>query len=121
MATKQAAFQKWAGEFMKAYPTTAVPTSAKFPYLTYELSVGAWDEGEQLCQMNVYMQTESEAEINRVIDEIAQSVGLGGFSLKCDSGLIWIKRGSPFCNPIDDEPGIKRRLVNLSVEFMTLY
>ena len=118
---KQATIHQWLNGFMAAYPATAVPTDAEFPYMTYSLTYGAWAEGEQVCQLNAYFQTESEAVANGLCAQLSEAIGFGGVTLKCDSGTIWVKRGEPFAQPMPDEPGIKHRLVNLTIEYMTLF
>lgn len=118
MTSKQAAFQTWAEGFMRAYPESAVPSGERPPYLTYSLPLGAFGE-ETSCTVNVYMPTESEAEINAKAGEICMAVGRGGKCLLCEGGCMWVKAGSPLCQPVKDETGIKRRLINLTIEHIT--
>ena len=39
----------------------------------------------------------------------------------CDSGAIWIKRGEPFAQNMGDQNDdmIRRKIINLSVEYLT--
>lgn len=119
--TKDKALQAWFERFFDAYPASNVPDDVTFPYLTYELITGAFDGGEIGLTVNVWYYTESEAVPNAKVQEISNAIGMGGSVIPCDGGYIWIKRGSPWCQNIaeDDEPNIKRRYLNITVEYLT--
>ena len=55
--------------------------------------------------------------------ELSAAIGYGGVRLSCDEGYIWLKRGSPWCQNLSDEtdPFIKRRYINVTAEYQTLY
>lgn len=120
---KEAAFQAWAESFgIPAYAATAVPDDATEPYLTYALATGMWGDGEQACDLSVWYRTTSEAKPNAKAREIGEALGIGGTCLPCDEGLVWVKRGQPFSQPVDSgDNAVKRRYINLSVEFLTTY
>lgn len=123
MATKAAAIQSFFEGFgIPAYTATNVPDDAEFPYLTYEGISGAWDDGEQNITVNLWYRTDSESIPNAKAEQIAERIGLGGYILGCDKGLIWLKRGAPFCQSISEttDDKVKRRYINISVEFLTL-
>lgn len=122
MTTKAAAIHQFLSSMgIPAYPSTSVPDDASMPYLTYSLAVGAWDDGETNISVDLWYRTESEAEPNAKVEEISRKVGLGGTQLVCDGGSVWIKRGSPFAQSVQDEDNsVKRRMVNLSAEYNTL-
>ena len=98
---KEAAFQAWAGSFgIPAYAATAVPDDAAEPYITYALATGMWGDGEQACDLSIWYRTTSEAKPNAKAREI----------------------GEPFSQPVDSgDNAVKRRYINLSVEFLTAY
>jgi hypothetical protein len=106
---------------MNAYAATAVPDDVVFPYLTYDAIFDTWESGEVGLTVNLWFYTDSETVPNAKAQEISDAIGSGGVTVSCDGGFIWIKRGSPFAQPLTDDtaPGIKRRLINLSVEYMT--
>lgn len=121
--TKAAAIQKFFSSFgMEAYTTASVPDDAVFPYLTYELAVSAWEEGEVALTVDLWFHTESEAIPNRKAEELSAAIGQGGAMLRCDGGYVWLKRGSPWCQSIRDEAdrSIKRRYINVTAEYFTL-
>lgn len=123
MPTKAAAFQAFMSSFgMPAYAASAVPTDARMPYVTYTLADGAWGDGEVSVQADVWCRTESEAEANARASRIAERLGAGGAVLECDGGAMWVKRGYPFSQAVpDDDASVKRRYINLSVEYITSF
>lgn len=123
MTTEASAIQSFIGSFgIPAYPVTSVPDDAETPYLTYTLSIGAWGDGETNIPVDLWYRGESEADPNAMVREISRRVGMGGVQLPFDDGTVWIKRGSPFAQTVQDEDNsVKRRLINLSVEYNTPY
>lgn len=121
--TKEAALYNFFNGFnIPAYPVTNVPDGAEFPYMTYEVYTAAFNEGETSCTVNLWYYTFSEAQPNLKADEIGRALGLGGVRVPCKDGFIWIKRGAPFCQALTDptDKTIKRRYLNLSIEYITL-
>lgn len=123
--TKAAALQAFFSSFgLNAYPTSAIAddTDIPFPYLTYELVTGALEDGEVGITVNVWFYTSSEAEPNAKAEEISKRIGRGGTSITCDDGIIWIKRGAPFCQSLNDSENasVKRRYINITLEYLTL-
>lgn len=119
--TKDKALHAWFSQFLTAYPASSVPDDAVFPWLTYELITGAWDSGEIGLTVNLWDYTTQEAEPNAKAQEISDAIGLGGVFVPCDDGAIWIKRGSPWCQNVrdDSDANIKRRYLNITVEYIT--
>ena len=120
--TKDKALHAWFSQFLTAYPTSNVPEDAVFPWLTYELITGSWESGEIALTVNLWYYTESEAIPNAKAQELSDAIGYGGVTLPCDGGFIWLKRGSPWCQNLQDDtdPNIKRRYINVTAEYMTL-
>lgn len=103
-----------------AYPDTDM-TARPFPYMTYSVPLSHFDEGETAGTVNLWYKTESEAIPNAKAAELSDAIGRGCKELKCDDGVIYLKRGSPWCQPLNDESdtSIKRRLINITFEFCT--
>ena len=120
--TKGAALQAFFSKFMDAYAASAVPEDVTLPYLTYELITSAWDGGEVGLTVNLWFYTTSEAVPNAKAQELSDAIGYGGVTLPCDGGFIWLKRGSPWCQNLQDDtdPNIKRRYINVTAEYLTL-
>lgn len=104
-----------------AYAATSVPDDVEFPYLTYELVMGDFVDGELAMAVNLWYRGDSEAEPNAKAREIAERITSGGRIIAFDGGAVWIKKGSPFCQSMGDtaDDKIKRRYINLTVEFIT--
>lgn len=118
--TKGEAIQSFFSRFLTAYPASSVPQDVVFPWLTYELKTGAWGDGDIDIQVNLWYYTTSEAEPNAMAERISREIGYSGILLPCDTGAIWAKRGSPWCQSVPDaDSAVKRRLLNLSLEFLT--
>ena len=119
--TKDKALHAWFSQFLTAYPTSNVPEDAVFPWLTYELITGSWESGKIALTVNLWYYTESEAVPNAKAQEIADAIGMGGTFVFYDGGAMWITRGSPWCQNIADESdkNIKRRYLNLTVEYLS--
>lgn len=121
--TKDRALFEWFQQFgMPFYPTTALPPAKEitFPYGTYEPVFG-YNGDITYPTVNIYYLTESEVTPNKKAAEIGNVIGMGGTLVKCDEGLMWIKRGSPFVQGINDpdNSNIKRRLISIAIEFLT--
>ena len=120
--TKGEALQQFFSRFMTAYPSTAVPEDVTFPYLTYDPITDAWGGREVGLTVNMWFYTTGEATPNAKAQELSEAIGLGGVTLPCDGGFIWLKRGSPWCQTLRDDadPMIKRRYINVTAEYLTL-
>lgn len=94
------------------------------PYLTYQLSTGAFDPNQNGAGMtvNLWYRSESWVPINAKVEEISQAISRGGVRLRCDGGYILIRRNDTnfaqnLSDPVDDR--VKRKLLNLTVEYFT--
>ncbi len=109
---------------MSEMPETTEPAESQFPYLTYSADFGSWSSGETSVVVNLwYRDGKDWLECDAKAREILRAIGLGGITLECDDGLIWLKYGSPLMqnlrDPQDDK--IRRKYINLSADFLTKY
>lgn len=122
--TPEAAVYTFLSSFgIPAYAASSVPDQATFPYLTYDLVVGEWGGFEVNMPVNVWYRTESEAEPNAKVREIAATIGLGGVTVACDGGMLWFKKGSPWAQAVTiegEDEKVKRRYVNINIEYLVL-
>lgn len=122
MSTKAAAIQKFMGGFgIPAYAVSSVPDDAEMPYITYTLVTDAFTGSETNMTVDIWYYGDGERDPNAKAQEVSDAIGLGGKILPCDGGAIWIKRGSPFIQTVPDstDDKVKRRHVNLALEFIT--
>ena len=119
--TETAEILAYFNQFATAYPSDNVPDDATYPYITVEPKLGYWGGGDVPIQINLWHRTDNEAAINSIVRDIGNDISYSGVARPCDGGWLWIKRGSPWVVPIVEptDDAIKRRLINVSVEFMT--
>lgn len=122
--TPEAAIYQFMSSFgIPAYAATATPSDAEFPYITYDLVSGRWNGGEVNVPVNVWYRTDSESAPNAKVREISARLGLGGVTLPCDGGMLWIKKGSPWAQAMrveGEDEKVKRRYVNVNIEHLAL-
>lgn len=119
--TKEAAIQRFFNQFLPAYEENTVPEWAVMPYITYNLVVGDFLSGENSLVCSVWYRDDKWITINEKTREIGKKIGLGGITLKCDNGIIWLKKGSPFAQSMGDADNdmIRRKYINLTAEYIT--
>lgn len=122
--TPEAAIYQFMSSFgIPAYAATATPSDAQFPYITYDLVLGEWMQGEVNMPVNVWYRTDSESAPNAKVREISARLGISGVTIKCDGGMLWLKKGSPWAQAVaveGEDEKVKRRYVNINIEFLTL-
>lgn len=120
--TPEAAVYTFLSSFgIPAYAASSVPDQATFPYLTYDLVLGEWGQPEVNMPVNVWYRTDSEAIPNAKVREISQAIGMGGITLPCDGGMLWVKKGSPWAQAMTvegEDEKVKRRYININIEFL---
>lgn len=121
--TPEAAVYTFLSSFgIPAYAASSVPDQAAFPYITYDLVLGEWGQPEVNMPVNVWYRTDSEALPNAKVREISQAIGMGGITLPCDGGMLWVKKGSPWAQAVTiegEDEKVKRRYININIEFLT--
>lgn len=126
MTPEAAIYQFLSGFGIPAYASSSVPDQdgpewQGFPYITYDLVIGEWGELEVNMPVNVWYRTDSEAQPNAKVREIFNAIGMGGVTLPCDGGMLWVKRGAPWAQAMTvegEDESIKRRYVNINIEFL---
>ena len=122
--TPEAAVYTFLSSFgIPAYAASSVPDQATFPYLTYDLVLGEWGQPEVNMPVNVWYRTDSEALPNAKVREISQAIDMGGVTLPCDGGMLWVKKGSPWAQAVTvegEDEKVKRRYVNIDIEYLTI-
>lgn len=121
--TKAAALHSFFSGFgLTAYEENSVPDDAAFPYITYSLTTDSFSDYSSALTISLWYRSTSWKAINAKCEEVSAAIGYGGQLVDCDGGRIWIKRGQPFANSMGDtsDDQIKRKLINLSVDYLTL-
>lgn len=113
--TKEQALQMfWSSFGLPAYDSNTVPDGAELPYITYEFKSGSLGDDVFLTASLWYHDT-SWAPISRKSFEIASYLGQGGASQPYDNGRIWIRRGNPFAQRMNEPSNDSIRRIVLSV------
>lgn len=122
MTTRESAIYEFMNGFgIPAYPASSTPDEAPYPYLTYSLVISDFVSGEVPIEVNVWYYTDSESIPNAKVREIEEVIGRGGRMVPFDGGAVWIKKGDPWCQSLsDDNHSVKRRYLNMSLEYITL-
>lgn len=102
-----------------AYVTQSIPDERTFPYLTYTPVFGGWGDGPASITVNLWYNTEDDAVPNAKAKEIEDTLKNGGAQLNYDGGSVWLVKGSPWCQPIENDIGvtIKGRYINITAVF----
>lgn len=122
--TKAAALHSFFASFgIPAFEENSVPSGDKFPgfpLITYERRTDSFLQ-EVALTCNVYYRESTWTNCNAMTENISTAIGRGGVLLPCDGGAIWLKRGTPFAQAVDDpaDDMIKRNYITLSAEYLT--
>lgn len=91
-----------------------------WPYITYEVATGYFDEPVALVA-DIWDNSTSWATASQLALQIEQRIGRGGIMIPYDGAAIWITRGSPFAERKDAETGydVRRIHININAEFLS--
>jgi hypothetical protein len=109
----------WSGFGLKAYDENSVPDNAQLPYITYEASDD--DFGNTLFQTaNLWYRSSGWGEITEKEQEISDFITRGGRMVAFDDGAMWIQKGSPWAQRLEEpsDEMIRRIVLNITIEFM---
>lgn len=109
----------WGGFSIPAYDENTVPDGAVMPYITYETS--ASDFGNALTQTaSLWYHSPSWADISKKADAISDRITRGGIMIPYGESAVWIRKGSPFAQRMDDpnDDMIRRIVLNVNIEFL---
>ena len=119
--SKEEALHKWFNKAvpgLKFYRAASVPLSAQPPYGTYTAVTGAFPDEQMAITVNLWFPGESEESPDKAAQALSDAIGRGGARFWCRDGIIWLTRGSPWCQSIADSE-FKRRYINITAEFLT--
>lgn len=119
----QTLHQFWSSFGLKAYNENTVPDDAMVvngnKYLTYSVVVSNFDAPVLATASLWFRSTSWDATIAKA-EEINRALGHGGKVLPFDHGYLWIKRGDPFYQLLDDEDDtVRRAYLNVELEYIT--
>lgn len=120
---KYEAYQNYWEQYVnEAYQSGTVPDDAGFPRITYTIPVAEFEQTVS-AEVNLWDRSTSWKDIKQKSDEIYDAIGLGGVLVPYDNGngKIWIRRGVPFAQPMQDADDelVRRMYILLELEFFT--
>lgn len=109
--TKTQALHAFMNSFgIPGYVEDAVPVKAELPYLTYIKQVGS-------SQIDIWMNTQSELEIDNLTESILNRIRFGGAIINYDNGAIYITTEDPeWRKGPSDDPREKHIIININIE-----
>lgn len=123
MDKAQAIQHFWEQFNLPAYDENTVDDSAVMPYITYGVSTGSIEDVINLSA-SVWYRSSSWTAITKKVDEIAKAIAeMNPPSIKIDGGRLYLVKGSPFAQRMDDpsDDSVRRIYLNLQAEFLTNY
>jgi hypothetical protein len=123
--TKLQAINSFLSSFgIPAYEENAIyaaDTVLPLPYITYGIQLDNYRGGERPLLATAWYRTTTLKPLEDIQTAIAQRIGISGIVIPCDGGYVWIKRGTPFAQFLDDpsDKFVKRVIFNLLVEYNT--
>ena len=122
--TKAAAIHAFWNTFLTAYEETSVPggkDKPDFPYITYQLITDSFNGGPVDTSVTIWYRSDSNKALNAKVEEISAALVDGGVNIACDSGIIWIKKATPFSIPVQDDVDlmVRGKQLNVQMEFWT--
>lgn len=109
----------WSRYGLTAYDETSVPDTAQMPYITYNAAVDSLDSPVALTG-DLWYKSTSWADISRKAEEISRDLQNGGVTIPLNAGFLWIVRGSPFAQRINENTdNLKHIYIVLMGEFIT--
>jgi hypothetical protein len=112
----------WNSFGLMAFDENTVPKWAQMPYITYNISTDRLDNVVSMSA-SLWYRTTSWKDITNKANEIEKYLGEhGGIVLKLNEGRMWINKGTPFIQRINDpDDSIRRIRLNIQTEFLTAF
>lgn len=112
----------WNSFEWKAFDENTVPDDAMERYghyVTYDVSIAQDYESSVALSASLWQRSRSWTDVEQKAAEIYDALGLGGKVIQIDGGYVWVKRGSPFSQRLQDEDdSIRRVVLNIMVDYL---
>lgn len=123
MDKAQALQNFWESFGIPAYEQTTVPESATMPYITYSVSTDSLGNVVNMYA-SIWYHSTSWKDISEKTEQIARYiVGMNPPSIKFDGGRLYIAKGTPFAQRMEDpnDDMIRRMYLNIQAEYLSAY
>lgn len=119
MDKEQALHSFWSRFGVPAYDMNTVPEDAPLPRITYEVIVDGFGV-QNITTASIWDRSTSWKSVTDILHLIENELGLGGTSIPYTNGLLWVKRGMPFAQRMNDtDDSIRRIVVNTELEYLS--
>ena len=117
---KEQALHSFFSQFnISAYDANTVPEALEFPYITYEVITDNFG-AQNVLTASIWDRGKSWARVVGILHQIENALGYGGQTINYENGLLWVKRGMPFAQRMNDtDDSIRRIVINLEVEYLS--
>lgn len=123
MDKAQALQNFWESFGIPAYEQTTVPDTATMPYITYSVSTDSLGNVVNMYA-SIWYHSTSWKDISEKTEQIARYiVGMNPPSIKFDGGRLYIAKGTPFAQRMEDpnDDMIRRMYLNIQAEYLSAY
>ena len=119
MDKEQALHQFWSSFGVVAYDENTVPEGAELPRITYSVSISEFGQNTALTA-SVWDRSTSWKSVTDISHLIAKKLYNGGYMMKYNNGMMWIRKGTPFMQRMSDpDDSIRRIYINIEVEYIS--
>lgn len=109
----------WRGFGWDAFDENSVPENAfetRSQYITYSSPQSFFGDPVS-ATASLWERSSSWVGAVSKMQQIAETIGYGGKIIPTDEGAIWIRRGTPFAQRMNDEdPAVRRIYLNIEIE-----
>lgn len=119
----QALYRFWHSFGLEAYDSTVVLSEgAHMPYITYTVETDSIDN-TLVMSGSLWYRSMSWEDISLKTDEISRYItNMNPPAVEIEGGRMYVTKGRPFSQRMSDEdPYIRRMVLNIEVEFFTEY
>ena len=122
MDKSQAIDNFWNSFGIPAYDENTVPDSATFPRITYNVETDSLDNPVGM-NASLWYRSKSWKEISQKADEIGERiVKMIPPTIQIDGGRVYITKGSPFAQRMNDpDDSIRRIYLSIEAEYLTAF
>lgn len=116
---KEQAIHSFWSQFATAYDENTVPEDAVYPRITYEVITDNFGV-QNVLTASIWDRSTSWKSVTDILHRIESQLTYGGQTVHCDGGMVWVQRGVPFAQRMNDPDDSLRRIVlNIETEFIT--
>lgn len=121
LPTKEQAFDLFFNQFGLFYEENSVPggqDKPDFPYGTYEVQTGSFGD-EFPISAKWWDRSSSWTPLNAKVHEIEATVAAGRGAIRCVGGGLRFRFGGAHNGVREDDPALKSKVLDFTVEFIT--